>query len=214
MLGADVDVVFRDIDEIAIDIGPGCVRIWETVDGRDLRDFGLVQVLAYHRPTASLLNAVADYAAANGVRAVNIAGIGAPTKLFKYVRLASRGLSVPLTIYRPARLLTDGYEDMASHLDLPFVLKTVTGGSGRLTSLVGNERAFGRRLGDVEHARVGFLAQEFVPPDGTFLLAAASPDVPEAPLALVLPALGAGVAAVAMTVRRRRRGGVGTETSA
>ena len=49
---------------------------------------------------------------------------------------------------------------------------------------------------------------------GTFLLAAASPNVPEAPLALVLPALGAGVAALAMTVRRRRRSGAAIETSA
>src|SRR5437667_8002511 len=86
---AGVEVVFRSIDDIAVDIGPNGVRIQETVDGRDLADFGLVQVLAYQRPTATLLNAVADYAAAMGVRTVNLNGIGAPTRLFKYVRLAN-----------------------------------------------------------------------------------------------------------------------------
>src|SRR5436190_16122605 len=86
---AGVEIVFRGIDDIAIDIGPQGVRVQETVDGRDLGDFGVVQALAYPRPSAMLLNAVADYAVAKGVRTVNITGIGAPTKLFKYVRLAN-----------------------------------------------------------------------------------------------------------------------------
>src|SRR4051794_28453775 len=82
LLTTGIEVVFRGIDELAMDIGPGGARIWETVDGRDLGDFGLVQILAYQRPTGTLVNAIADYLAAKGVRAVNIAGIGAPTKLF------------------------------------------------------------------------------------------------------------------------------------
>jgi hypothetical protein len=49
---------------------------------------------------------------------------------------------------------------------------------------------------------------------GTFLLAASSPQVPEAPLALVLPALGAAAAALALTARsKRRRSGVSIEAS-
>lgn len=165
-----VEVVFRSIDEIAVDIGPAGVRIQETVDGRDLGDFGLVQVIAYQWPTTTLINAIADYAASQGVRTVNITGISAPTKLFKYVRLANRGLSVPLTVYLPPRLLAGAYPDLAMRLDLPFVLKTVTGGRGRMTGLVGNEEAFIERLRDAEHARVGLLAQELVPPDGSYFL--------------------------------------------
>src|ERR1041384_7566674 len=74
LLATGIEVVFRSIEELAIDIGPGGARVRETVSGRDLADFGLVQVLAYQRPTATLLNAVADSLAANGVRAVNAAG--------------------------------------------------------------------------------------------------------------------------------------------
>ncbi|MFG2526291.1 RimK family alpha-L-glutamate ligase [Streptomyces sp. NPDC048527] len=169
LLAAGVEVVFRSIEEIAIDIGPEGVRIRETVNGRDLADFGLVQVFAYHRPTATLLNALADYLSAKGVRAVNVAGIGAPTKLFKYVRLANRGLSIPSTVYLPLRLLPGAYHDLAMRLDLPFVLKSVTGGRRARTSLVGSEGAFTEKLRDTDQAH-GFLAQELVPPDGSHFL--------------------------------------------
>lgn len=167
---ADVEVIFRDIDELAIEIGPGGVRIWETEEGRDLRDFGLVQVAAYQRPTAVLVGAVADYLTTVGVHAVNITGIGAPTKVFKYVRLANRGLTIPATLYLPPRLMVDSYDELAERLDLPFVLKTASGAGGRLTTLVSTESAFTQRLQDATHARAGFLAQELVASDGSYYL--------------------------------------------
>lgn len=168
LLAAGVEVVFRSIEEIAIYIDPEGVRIRETVNGRDLADFGLVQVFAYHRPTATLLNALEDYLTAKGVRTVNVAGIGAPTKLFKYVRLANRGLSIPSTVYLPPRLLPGTYHDLAARLDLPFVMKPVTGGRGK-TRLVSSEGAFTEELQDTANVR-GFLAQELVPPDGSYFL--------------------------------------------
>ncbi|MFI2648599.1 RimK family alpha-L-glutamate ligase [Micromonospora fulviviridis] len=170
LLAAGVEVVFRAIDELAVDIGPRGVRIRETVEGRDLADFRFVQVLTYQRPTATLLNAVADYLATKAVYACNTAGVAAPTKLFKYVRLANRGLSVPSTVYLPPQLLADAYRDLATQLELPFVMKTVTGGRGRMTHIVGSEDAFVERLRDREHARVGFLVQELVPPDGSYFV--------------------------------------------
>lgn len=168
LLAAGVEVVFRSIEELAVHIGPGGARISETVDGRDLADFGLVQVFAYPRPTATLLNAIADYLATHGVRAVNVAGIGAPTKLFTYVRLANHGLAIPSTVYLPRRLLPDAYDDLAGRLDLPFVLKSATGGRSGRTVLVSDETAFARALRDGDHAR-GLLAQELVPPDGSYV---------------------------------------------
>ncbi|MFB7504016.1 ATP-grasp domain-containing protein [Streptomyces broussonetiae] len=167
LLGSGVEVVFRSIEDLAVHIGPEGVCIRETVDGRDLADFGLVQVLAYPRPTATVLNAISDYLAVKGVRAVNVAGIGAPTKLFTYVRLANRGLSVPSTVYLPSRSLPGAFHDLAARLDLPFVLKSVTGGRAGRTRLVGDEAAFEGELRDGDLGR-GFLAQELVPPDGSY----------------------------------------------
>lgn len=152
LLAAGVEVIFRSIEEIAIYIDSEGVRIRETVSGRDLADFGLVQVFAYHRPTATLLNALEDYLAVKGVRTVNVAGIGAPTKLFKYVRLANRGLSIPSTVYLPPRLLPGAYHDLAAQLDLPFVMKPVTGGRGK-TRLVSSEGAFTEELQDTANVR-------------------------------------------------------------
>jgi glutathione synthase/RimK-type ligase-like ATP-grasp enzyme len=170
LLAAGVEVIFRGIDEVAVDIGPGGARIRETVGGRDLADFGSVQVLSHPRPTATLLNALADYLVTRGIHTVNVAGIGAPTKLFKYVRLADRGLPLPSTVYLPPRLLVDSYPDLAAKLDLPFVLKTVTGGARGRTYVVTSEDAFVEKLRDERHARLCFLAQEFVPPGGSYFL--------------------------------------------
>ncbi|MFD7501639.1 RimK family alpha-L-glutamate ligase [Streptomyces sp. NPDC059850] len=169
LLAAGVEVVFRSVEELAINVGPEGVCIRETVSGRDLGDFGLVQVVAYRRPTTILLNVLADYLAARNVRAVNVAGIGAPTKLFTYVRLANRGLSVPSTVYLPLPLLHGAFHDVALQLDLPFVLKTVTSGRGSRTSLISSEEAFTEELRDSRRTR-GFLAQELVPPDGSYFL--------------------------------------------
>jgi hypothetical protein len=69
------------------------------------------------------INAVADHVAAQSVDAVNVAGIGAPTKQFKYVRLATHGLSILSTLYLPPRLLADAYPDLGGRLDLPLVMK-------------------------------------------------------------------------------------------
>ncbi|MFH8533987.1 hypothetical protein ACH4GE_36935 [Streptomyces tendae] len=169
LAASGVEVVFRGIEELSIDVGPQGVRVRETVDGRDLAGFGLVQVVSYRRPTATLLNAVADYLAVKGVRAVNIGDVGAPTRLFKYVRLANRGLSVPATVYLPAHMLQDAFRDLAVRLDVPFVLKTVTGGSSGRTSLVATEAAFTHELRARGDAR-GLLAQELVPPDGSYFV--------------------------------------------
>jgi glutathione synthase/RimK-type ligase-like ATP-grasp enzyme len=165
-----MQVVFRDIDDLAVHIGPSGVRVHETVDGRDLADFGLVQLLGYQRPTGTLLSAVGDYLASRGVRTVNVTGIGAPTKLYKYVRMANRGLSLPSTVYLPPWLLGSSYAALVAQLDLPFVLKTVTGGKGRMTSLVTGEDVFMQCLRNSAHARLGFLAQELVPPDDSLLV--------------------------------------------
>ncbi|MBY8887057.1 hypothetical protein K7472_19710 [Streptomyces sp. PTM05] len=167
LLTAGVEVVFRSIEELSIEIGPGGVRIRETVAGRDLAEFGIVQVLAHQRPTATLLSAVADYLDAHRVHAVNATGVGVPTRLFKYVRLANRGLSVPSTVYLSPRFPAGSYRDLATQLDLPFVLKTVTGG-GR-SVFVGNEGEFTEQLQDASSMR-GLLAQELVPPDGLYFV--------------------------------------------
>jgi hypothetical protein len=170
-LAADgVDVTFRSIDQLSFEAGPDGVCVRETVAGRDLADFGLVQVMAYQRPTSMLLNAVADYLAVRLIHAVSFTGLSVPTKLFKYVRLANRGVRVPSTIYLPPQTLAHSFGVLAERLDLPFVMKTVTGGGGRMTSLVNDETDLARRLRDDEHARLGFLAQELVPPDGCYSL--------------------------------------------
>jgi glutathione synthase/RimK-type ligase-like ATP-grasp enzyme len=66
-------------------------------------------------------------------------------------------------------LLPGAYHDLAAQLDLPFVLKTVTGGKCGRTSLINSEGAFTEKLRDADHTR-GFLAQELVPPDGSYFL--------------------------------------------
>jgi hypothetical protein len=164
-----VEAVFRNIDELAMVIDTGGVRIYETVDGRDLADFGLIQAASYPPPTATLLNAIAAYLDYQKVRSANIAGIGAPTKLLQYVCLAQAGLAVPATRYLPTPLLRCAYPILADTLGQPFVLKSLRPSRGP-SSLITSQSAFAARLGSVDDTCAIFLAQEFIPTDTTLRL--------------------------------------------
>jgi hypothetical protein len=87
--------VSRGIDELAFTIETGSVRVYETVSGWALEDFGFVQIVSFLNPTGTLLNAVTAYLLHQGVEVVNMEGIGAPTRLLQYVRFAQAGIPVP-----------------------------------------------------------------------------------------------------------------------
>jgi hypothetical protein len=72
--------------------------VYETVEGRDLSDFGLIHVAAYPAPTATLVNAIAAYLEHWKVRGINLAGIGAPTNLLHYVLLARQAFGCRLPV--------------------------------------------------------------------------------------------------------------------
>lgn len=161
-----IDVVSRSVDELAFTIDTDSVRLYETVSERDLADFGLVHVMEYPRPTAALLTAIADYLHTCKVPAINVSGIGVPTKLFQYVRLAQAGLSVPMTVYRSPKLLAGSYDELAEKLGLPFVLKSMSASGGRSNYLISREDDLIKHLRS--HVRANrFLAQEFIPNDTT-----------------------------------------------
>ncbi len=164
-----IETVFRGIDDLAFVITANRVHVYETVEGRDLADFGLVQVAAYPRPTATLINALTAYLEANRVTVVNATGVAAPTKLFQYLRFAQAGLPVPSTLYLAPGQLAESYDRIVAQLGMPFVLKALSASGGRHNYLISDEREFARQL-DAAHERVRFLAQEFIPNDSAFRL--------------------------------------------
>jgi glutathione synthase/RimK-type ligase-like ATP-grasp enzyme len=162
--------VFRSVDELSFEIDGGGTRIIETRDGRDLADFALVQVAAYPRPTAALIGAIGAYLEDRKVPAVNIAGIGVPTKLVQYVRFAQAGLPVPPTVYRSGPALAESFVDLAARLELPLVLKALSASNGRYNFLVSDEYQLRSHLEDPQHAGISLLAQRFVANDTTYRL--------------------------------------------
>ncbi len=182
------ETVFRSIDELAFTVETGQVRVCETVDGRDLADFGLVQVAAFPRPTATLLNAVAAYLGNKGVPAVNAEGVGAPTKLLQYVRFAQAGLPVPATWYIPPQLIREAYPDLAGAFGLPFLLSALSGSGDGHDILITTPGDFAEQLPSVlGHRRVMFLAQELIPSDSIFYLLILGD---EAPIVIRHPGIG------------------------
>jgi hypothetical protein len=176
-LGAgEFEVVFRSIDELAFTIETGAVAVHETATGRDLTDFAFVQVASFPSPTATLLNAVAAYLRHHRVDAVNADGVGAPTRLLQYVRLAQAGLPVPASRYLPPRQLASAYPDLAGRLGLPFILTAMRGGAARGDLLISDEPGFAEQLRAGRHAH--FLAREFVPADATYHLLVLGQEVP------------------------------------
>lgn len=98
-------------------------------------------------------------------------------KLYQCVRLALPGVTVPETHHLPQSVLRDRYQKLVFRLGSPFVLKALTGSGGRFNYLVGGEEQFLSLVDDPDHARLAFLAQCFVPNNGTFRLLVFSDDV-------------------------------------
>jgi glutathione synthase/RimK-type ligase-like ATP-grasp enzyme len=166
----DLEVTSRTIDDLAFLIETSSVSIRETVSDLELSEFALVQMAGYPRPTASLINGISEYLESRGVSAINMAGIGAPTKLVQYLRLAQAGLPVPRTVYLAPNLLRESYHDLARQLDLPFIIKALSASGGRYNYLVRTEADHHQCLVDAVRAGVSVLAQEFIPNDATYRL--------------------------------------------
>lgn len=157
--------VFRSIDEIACRIEPGAARVYETVTGRDLAEFDLVQVLSHPRPTGALLSTIADHLAHHGRPATNMAGIGTPTRILQTMRLARAGVPVPVTVYLPEAALWDAYPALARTLGEPFLLTAL--GSFRAGEEWLIDSAAGL-TGALARARRTVMAQQFIPNQGVY----------------------------------------------
>ncbi|MEU2282522.1 hypothetical protein ABZ614_11415 [Streptomyces sp. NPDC013178] len=164
----EATVHFCGIDDLAFHVGTGRTSVRDVVSGQDLADFGLIQIASYPRPTATLLSAVSAYLKHRGRPGPSMAAISAPTKLYQLVVLAQHGLPVPATVHLSRATLRDSYPQLVRELGLPFVLKAVNASGGRLNFLIETEVDFLHRTEDPAHTRVPFLAQAFVPNNGTF----------------------------------------------
>jgi glutathione synthase/RimK-type ligase-like ATP-grasp enzyme len=167
-LNDDSKVLFCGVDDIGFVIETGRTRVYETVSGRDLADFGLIQVASYPRPTAVLLSSISAYLEHRRRPAVNAAGISAPTKLYQLMTLAQGDLPVPPTIYLSRKLLHDSLPEIADGLGMPFVVKAISASGGRLNFLIESEVDFLWCVENAEHQNTAFLAQQFIPNNGTF----------------------------------------------
>jgi glutathione synthase/RimK-type ligase-like ATP-grasp enzyme len=136
-----------------------------------------IRVAAYPRPTATLLSAVSAYLSHRGRPALNAAVISAPTKLCQPMPLAHDGLPVPATVYLSRRVLGDSFVRVASQLGVPFVMKALNSGGGRLNFLIASEADFQQKLADPACAQVALLAQRFIPDNGTFRLLVFGEDI-------------------------------------
>ncbi|MEF9915425.1 hypothetical protein RJT17_35495 [Streptomyces sp. P5-A9] len=177
-LGDEFKTYFCGIEDIAFSVESGRTLVYETVGGRNLAEFGLVQIASYPRPTATLLSSIAAYLKHQQRPIVNAATISAPTKLYQLMLLAQDNLPVPATFYLPRQLLKGSFADLADRLGLPFVLKAMNAGGGRLNFLIETEIDFLRYVEDPAHTKVAFLAQQFIPNNGTFRCLVFGRDVP------------------------------------
>ena len=174
----EIPAVSRGIGELAFSIETDSVRVHETVGGQALEDFSFVQIASFPSPTATLLNAVAAYLLNLGVDAVNMGGVGAPTRLLQYVRFAQAGIPVPAARYLPPGLLQAAYPSLAGQLGLPFILTALRGGAGRQDFLITSESSFAKQLRAGAQTRAIFLAREFIPADISYQLLILGGQVP------------------------------------
>lgn len=170
-----IRTVTRSVGELAVEISSGVPRIYETVDRRDVADFGLVQ-FAGGRPDPALFGTLAGYLTAHGSALVNGGNLRAatrvagPTKVHQYIELVLSGERVPDVLYLPAETFVRSYESLVARFGTPFVLKSVYASGGRLTRLIRNEHHFTAAIQSAKHLGMMFFVQRYVPNNGTILL--------------------------------------------
>ncbi|MEU4173191.1 hypothetical protein AB0F46_40900 [Streptomyces sp. NPDC026665] len=174
----EAEVFFCSIEDIRFDVQTGLTRVCEATSERDLAEFGLIHVAAYRRPTATLLSSITAYLEHRQRPAVHAAAISAPTKLYQLMVLAQNDLPVPTTVHMSRMLLSNSFAEVADRLGMPFVLKAVNASGGRMNFLIETEVDFLRYVEDPALAEVAFLAQEFIPNNGTFRALVFGKDVP------------------------------------
>lgn len=155
--------VFRSIDEIGCTIDDGTSSVYETVTGRDLSEFDLVQVLSHPRPTGALLSTLADHLSHHGRPVTNMAGIGAPTRLLQMVRLARGRVPVPRTVYLPVEHMRGVHEQLAALLGAPYILTTLGTFRADREWLIDGSATLAQTLAEAE---AGVMAQQFIPSQG------------------------------------------------
>ncbi|MFD3998647.1 RimK family alpha-L-glutamate ligase [Streptomyces sp. NPDC058583] len=163
-----IKTFFCEIEDIAFSVETGCTRVYETVGGRDLADFGLIQVASYPRPTATMLSSISVYLQHKNRFPINAGAISAPTKLYQLMVLAQNDLPVPPTRYLHQRLLKNSFTELADQLGIPFVLKAMNSSGGRLNYLIRTETDILRCTLDPAHTKVQFLAQQYIENNGVF----------------------------------------------
>lgn len=171
-----VRTVLRSADHLAVDILGNVARIHEQVTQRDLADFGLVHIRD-HRLPPGLLSTISCYLSAHRCTLVNgdslggaRSGLAAPSRLHQYVKLALFGENVPDTVHLPASRLGPSFDMLAARFGTPFVLKPMYACAGELTRLIGEDAELAETLRDRRHRGLLFLAQRYVPNNGTFLI--------------------------------------------
>lgn len=157
--------VFRSIDEIGCTIDAGTSSMYETVTGRDVSEFDLVQVLSHPRPTGALLSTLADHLSHHGRPVTNMVGIGAPTRLLQMARLARSGVPVPRTVYLSVEHLRGVHEQMAAMLGAPYILTTLGTFRADREQLIDGSAALERVLAEAD---LGVMAQQFIPSQGIY----------------------------------------------
>ncbi|MER5889371.1 hypothetical protein ABT160_36580 [Streptomyces sp. NPDC001941] len=184
-----IRTVVRHYSDLVVDVvgGRPCVR--EASTGQDVADFGLVRT---HGPgiPAPLLDTLTGYLAARGRALRGDAGGGeghgraagaapvAPSRPCQGVALADAGEPVPDLRFIADRRPDTSFAALAARLGTPFVIRPQFGGQGgELTHLVRTEGEF-EQLTESPCGPVRYLAQRYVPNNGTFLLLVLGARVP------------------------------------
>jgi len=154
-----VQAVIRHIDHIACQVKPTATRVYETLGGRDLADFDLIHVVSHQLPTGMLLSAIAEHLDAHRRPLMNMADVGAPTRLMQMMRLARSGICVPRTVYLAPKKLAGSYAELVAELGSPFLLSRLVSYRAEAERLIGGEQEFADACRDSSP----MVAQEYVP---------------------------------------------------
>lgn len=173
----------RAYSDLVVDIIDNRPQITERVGDRDLASFGVVQIHGLGVP-AALLSTLATYLSAHHRTLVNgddtggRVALGPVSKLHQYVQLALAGENIPDTHHITINDFARSYEEFTTRFGTPFIIKPLYSSGGAMTELIATPDRFTQVLMRQAIGPQMFLAQRYIPNNGTFLLIVLGGNVP------------------------------------
>jgi ribosomal protein S6--L-glutamate ligase len=168
--GPGLKITHAVYEDVRFEFDADGPRITLASSGEDIASFDIVHFLTTPRDSRDTMATMARYLLGRGVKLVDpfVANFSGDSKLFQYLLLSQKGISVPATIFMLPANLSGSFEAFATRLGVPFVLKDSHANRGDNNYLIHSEEEFEKYATQATTYDEHLLGQKYIPNNGDY----------------------------------------------